>query len=653
MKTSVMFKAIVTLAITLASVWSMQAATDVWTAGDSTGLWNDPANWAAAAVPAAGDTVNFTNMYNAQGTITLNQSYPSTGTGLATLNFNYGTSLAITTNGASNCYLYVTTAVNVNDANTYTINLPAASNEGFVPKASTTLTVAAGGTLNIETAFTAVSGVTGGNVNKAGAGTLNLGNGTANGASQYLQLNAQAGLTQLGFTSGVTVNGIAGISAGATVQIATANTKATMLSSASYMYQAGVAAVAGTFDLNGYNQQIASLGGTSTGLVTDNGSANSTLTIGAGGVVNRSETSATFAGVIQDGSSGTISLAINATNSGFIETLSGANTYSGSTTVSRGTLKAGVASVAGVSGAFGKNSAVTLANSATAALALNGYNTQIGSLTGGGAAGGNVTNAAATLTVGGDNTSPAAYAGVISGTGGLIKIGTGKLTLSGTNTYSGNTYVNSGSLALTGSGSISNTPLISVTGSGAILDVSGLTTAFVLGSGQTLSNSASATALLGGSLNAASGTISLTYAAGTPSMNVTNGTLTLSSGTTFKINNTGTSLPIGSYLIISTNSGGLVTGSVPAVTVSGGGVAAGWGLQITNGQLYLNVFGQTDNWTGGSGTSGNWSDAANWGGKYQSGNRQWQRAHARWNLGALGFSRRLQFERARLLFWRT
>ena len=98
-------------------------------------------------------------------------------------------------------------------------------------------------------------------------------------------------------------------------------------------------------------------------------------------------------------------------------TLSGANTYTGPTTVTGGTLKAGVASVANVSGAFGKNSAVTLNNTAGVILDITGFATQIGSLTGGGASGGNVTLGAATLTVGGDNTSPAAYAGVISGGG--------------------------------------------------------------------------------------------------------------------------------------------------------------------------------------------------------------------------------------------
>ena len=62
------------------------------------------------------------------------------------------------------------------------------------------------------------------------------------------------------------------------------------------------------------------------------------------------------------------------------------------------------------------------------------------------ASGGNVTLGAATLTVGSDNTSPAAYSGVISGTGGLTKIGNGALTLSGTNSFTGGTTLSAGTL---------------------------------------------------------------------------------------------------------------------------------------------------------------------------------------------------------------
>ena len=67
---------------------------------------------------------------------------------------------------------------------------------------------------------------------------------------------------------------------------------------------------------------------TGSGTVTTSLAGSVTLTVGA------TNDSGTFSGVIHDGS-GTIALAVNGTGT---ETLSGANTYSGPTTVSAGTL---------------------------------------------------------------------------------------------------------------------------------------------------------------------------------------------------------------------------------------------------------------------------------------------------------------------------
>lgn len=104
--------------------------------------------------------------------------------------------------------------------------------------------------------------------------------------------------------------------------------------------------------------------------------------------------------------------------------LSGTNTFSGTTTLTSGTLRAGGTS------AFGINSAFSIANTSGATLDLNGYNNSIGSLTGAGSLGGTLVLGTATLTTGGDNMSPAAYAGTINGVGGsLVKTGTGTLTL--------------------------------------------------------------------------------------------------------------------------------------------------------------------------------------------------------------------------------
>lgn len=144
--------------------------------------------------------------------------------------------------------------------------------------------------------------------------------------------------------------------------------------------------------------------------------------------------------------------------------LGGGNTYTGATSVSAGALKAGVASVAGVSGAFGVGSAVTLSDTSGALLNITGYNTQVGSLAGGGTTGGNVVLGAATLTVGDSNST--SFGGVISGTGGITKTGSGTLTLSGVNTFDGLATISQGTLATTSTGRLDNSATVKVASPG-------------------------------------------------------------------------------------------------------------------------------------------------------------------------------------------
>ncbi|HLW92748.1 MAG TPA: autotransporter-associated beta strand repeat-containing protein, partial [Roseiarcus sp.] len=138
-----------------------------------------------------------------------------------------------------------------------------------------------------------------------------------------------------------------------------------------------------------------------------------------------------------------------------ITVLSGGNTYSGATDVAAGTLRAGAAN------AFSSLSAFTVASGAT--LALNSFNQTIGSLTGAGAVtldrvtlltasqGSELAPpVSATLTTGADGAS-STFSGGISGGGGLTKIGSGTLTLSGTSAYTGTTTVAGGTLSVTGS----------------------------------------------------------------------------------------------------------------------------------------------------------------------------------------------------------
>ena len=124
-------------------------------------------------------------------------------------------------------------------------------------------------------------------------------------------------------------------------------------------------------------------------------------------------------------------------------TLPGKNSYTGTTTVNGGILQASGAGTGGH--AFGVLSAVTLANTSGVALDLNSTNQTIGSLAGGGTTGGTVTLGTGTLSTGGDNTTTT-FAGVLTGTGGLTKVGMGTMTLTGANSYSGGTTVSAGSL---------------------------------------------------------------------------------------------------------------------------------------------------------------------------------------------------------------
>jgi|GEM_PF-2556948 len=175
--------------------------------------------------------------------------------------------------------------------------------------------------------------------------------------------------------------------------------------------------------------------------------------------------------------------------------------------------------------------------------------------------------------------------------GGLTKLGAGTLTLSNANTYTGPTYINAGTLSLGTNGSIASSSLISIT-NGATFDVSALSAPPTLAGGQTLSNNAASTGTLNGSLNTGSGVVALSYdgTGTTPALLLASGTLTLSSSTTFVIDNTGAQLANGIYQIITNAGTGTITGTLPSsVTVTDGGAASAVSLQANSGGLYLVV----------------------------------------------------------------
>ena len=186
-------------------------------------------------------------------------------------------------------------------------------------------------------------------------------------------------------------------------------------------------------DLAGVDHTLGSLlwGGT----VINSGPAAATLSFGG------DNTDTTFIGAVLDGTAKT-GLTKNGTGT---TTLTGANSYSGATTINAGTLAGGAANT------FSANSAFTIKAGAT--LDLGGFNQAIGSLAGAGTVTNSGAGSPAALTTGGDNTS-SVFSGVVrngASATALTKTGTGTLTLSGLDTYTGATTVNGGTLDVEGS----------------------------------------------------------------------------------------------------------------------------------------------------------------------------------------------------------
>jgi outer membrane autotransporter protein len=269
-------------------------------------------------------------------------------------------------------------------------------------------------------------------------------------------------------------------------------------------------------------------------------------------------------------------------------TLSGISTYSGATAVNAGTLQAGAAN------AFAQSSAFTVASGAT--LDLASFNQTIGSLAGAGS----VTLGTATLTTNGDNTSTT-YSGAMSGTGGLTKIGTGTLTLSGISTYSGATAVNAGTLIV--NGSIANSPV--TVNSGAMLAGTGTVGATTINSGGTFApGNSPGTMTVNGNLAFQSGAIYLVQVnpATASSSNVTAGGNATLSGTVQAAFASGAYISR-TYTILSA-AGGLNGTTFNTLTTSNlpAGFAASLSYTATNAILNLTAtLGQPNGPTGPTG----------------------------------------------------
>jgi fibronectin-binding autotransporter adhesin len=299
----------------------------------------------------------------------------------------------------------------------------------------------------------------------------------------------------------------------------------------------------------------------------------------------------TLAQVIND-NGGTTSLAKSGTGKWV---LSGANTYTGPTTISGGTLSVSSDANLGTPPAGATPNSLTINNGSLAVSSSFALNANRGIALG--PTGTNVISvgridvaSGLTLTYGGIMANS-----TTTNVGILNKTSAGSLVLSGANTYSGDTRITAGTLALSGAGSLASSTNISIF-AGATLDVAGVSGGYTLVSGQVLQATNGATATINGTLNVASAALVMTNVPNTPTITVTGGALTLSSGMSFtvNVNNGGNGLSGGTYKLIAKGAGGSVGGTAPAaVTVGGDGLAlsATAELSLSSGELFLVVSG--------------------------------------------------------------
>jgi autotransporter-associated beta strand protein len=233
---------------------------------------------------------------------------------------------------------------------------------------------------------------------------------------------------------------------------------------------------AAAFDLNGFNQTVAVLNssaiaassgsvGNASAFLTNSSATTKTFTV-------NQATTGTFYGIITGnlaftkGGAGNLTLAPTLVTTASTST-TGTSTFSGDTFVSAGTLTLGNANAL-FGSTFDTASTGTLSLGTLSAATFGGLkNSGTFTLTNSGSA--------FTLSVGGNDVS-SSFAGRLTGLGGLTKVGTGTLTLTGaTSDYAGATTLAAGVLALNNANALPGSGNITFTG--GTLQYSGSNTA--------------------------------------------------------------------------------------------------------------------------------------------------------------------------------
>ncbi|MDO9072286.1 MAG: autotransporter-associated beta strand repeat-containing protein [Rubrivivax sp.] len=326
----------------------------------------------------------------------------------------------------------------------------------------------------------------------------------------------------------------------------------------------------GSFDLGGGAQTLAGVQLTGGSIAGGTLSSTTAFDMQAGSV------SAVLAG----------SVGLNKTGAGSV-TLSGANTYTGTTTVSTGTLALGAGNVLANAGALvvsGGNFDIGSHDDTVASLSLLG-----GSVTG------STGVLSSTATV---DARSGSIDAILGGSAGLAKTTDGTVTLGGANTYTGTTTVSAGTLALGAGNVLADAGMLVVDGGSFDIGANSDTIAALLlqggnvtGSTGVLTSTAaidarsgSIGAILGGSAGLAkttAGTVTLGGA------NTYTGTTTVSAGT-LTLGNDQT-LPSASGLVVDggTLDVGTHNDTVASVSLQGGSILGSGGLLTSLGDFDL------------------------------------------------------------------
>ncbi|MBP6459499.1 MAG: autotransporter-associated beta strand repeat-containing protein, partial [Crocinitomicaceae bacterium] len=436
-----------------------------WTAtGDSSKILNTSINSLLNA--GTNVTVSTEGSGTQEGNITISADIDSTGSGNLALNAHGSISLAA--------------GITVSTAGDVTLNAATFTGSGNIALANgRALSVTQSGT----STYSGIVSGTNSTLTKLGSGTLTL-----SGASSYTGLTTiSAGALRLGAAGDGTNSPLGTIAAGTVVESgATLDLYGFSLSTAEPLTITGAGSGSGAVGqlgalvnyttTNVTYSGLLSLGGNAT-ILPYTGSINlsNTGTITGSGhtlTLNGQSNNNQLAGILAFGSGG---LTMPSSGYSYSWILSGANTYTGPTTINGGTLKTTHSS------ALGNGSAVTIQLNSNGVLDISGSDLTVGSLASSYSGTGTKLNLGSnTLTIGTNNTSTT-FRGVISGTGAVTKVGTGTLTLTGipstptvilANDYSGVTTVSAGTLAV-GNATLGSTAAGTTVASGATLDLRG------------------------------------------------------------------------------------------------------------------------------------------------------------------------------------